>query len=59
MIVNLSFNGKIYHLNLSNIDLWTHQATMSDDDMLEFIIDILKNNSNLRQTVLSKTVWEK
>ena len=59
MIVNLSFNGKIYPLNLSNIDLWTRQATMSDDEMLEFIIDILKNNSNIRQTVLSKTVWEK
>ena len=59
MIVNLSFNGKIYPLNLSNIDLWKRQATMSDDEMLEFIIDILKNNSNLRQTVLSKTVWEK
>ena len=57
MIVNLSFNGKIYSLTLENIDLWTHQATMTDEAMLNFIIDILKNNSNIKQTILSNKVW--
>ena len=59
MIVNLFFNGKIYSLTLENIDLWTHQATMTDEAMQNFIIDILNNNSNISQAVQSKTVWKK
>ena len=47
MIVHLSFNGKIYTLNLNNIDIWTHQASMSASDMQAFIKEVIKNNPNI------------
>ena len=53
MIVNLSFNGKMYSLVLENIDLWTHQATMSDTIMQDFILQVLKNNPLIKDSILN------
>lgn len=47
MEVLLKFNEKIYTLNLTNVDIWTHQAGMSDSDMKTFIEEVIKNNPNL------------
>jgi hypothetical protein len=47
MIVYLNFNGKTYTLNLTNIDEWTRQASISASDMQAFIKEVIKNNPNI------------
>ena len=52
MDVTLSFNSKNYILKLHEVDLWTHQATMNDNEMTQFIIEVLKNNLAIKEEVI-------
>ena len=51
MDVILNFNNKDYILKLHEINIWTHQATMDDTEMITFIDEILKNNPNIKDSI--------
>lgn len=54
MNINLKFNNKLYSLKLDNVDIWTHEASMEDETMQNFIIEILTNNDNIKKAVIAK-----
>ena len=47
----LNFNNVVYTLKLHEIDIWTHQATMSEQEMIIFIAKILHNNADIVNTI--------
>ena len=56
MDVNLNFNNKNYTLKLHEMDIWTHSATISNQEMIEFIKDIFNNNSDVKTAVIGNII---
>ncbi len=52
MEVILNFNNKNYTLKLHEMDIWTHSASISEQEMVTFIKDIFDNNSNVKIAVV-------
>ena len=52
MEVILNFNNKNYTLKLHEMDIWTHSASISEQEMVAFIKDIFDNNSNVKIAVV-------
>ena len=51
MDVILNFNGKNYTLQLHELDIWTHSATISQNEMIIFIGDVLANNPDIKSII--------
>ena len=51
MDVTLDFNGKKYTLQLHELDIWTHSATVSAQEITTFIQDIFINNPDIKNTI--------
>ena len=52
MDVILGFNGKNYTLQLHELNIWTHSATISQEEMVVFIKDIFANNIEIKDKVI-------
>ena len=55
MDVTLNFNGKNYTLKLHEMDIWTHSATISSQEMTIFIQEVLANNQDMKQAITGGT----
>ena len=51
MDVILNFNNKSYVLKLHEMDIWTHSATISDNEMTIFITEILRDNPKIKEAI--------
>ena len=51
MDVILDFNGKNYTLKLHELNIWTHSATISQNEMIIFIGDVLANNPDIKSII--------
>ena len=52
MDVILNFNSKNYTLKLHELDIWTHSASVSSQEMVIFIKDIFDNNPDIKIAVI-------
>ena len=51
MDVTLNFNGNNYTLKLHEMDIWTHSATISTNEMTTFIQEVLNNNPDIKSII--------
>ena len=51
MTVNLKLNNKTYVLQLHEMDIWDHSATISQPEIVTLIKEIYKNNPNIQTEV--------
>ena len=52
MDVILNFNDKNYTLQLHEMDIWTHSASISNQEMITFIQEIFNNNPEIKTQVI-------
>ena len=52
MDVILDFNNKNYTLQLHELNIWTHSATISDTEMVTFIQEIFINNPDIKAQIV-------
>lgn len=53
MEVILNFNNKSYILKLHELDIWTHSAAISTSEITIFIQEILANNPDLKNIIIT------
>ena len=51
MDVILGFNGKNYTLQLHELSILTHSATISAGEMIIFISEVLANNPDIKNII--------
>ena len=51
MDVILNFNNKNYTLQLHELSIWTHSATISQNEMIIFISEVLANNPDIKNII--------
>ena len=51
MDVILNFNGKNYTLQLHELNIWTHSASISQNEMIIFIGEVLANNPDIKNII--------
>ena len=51
MTVNLKLNNKTYILQLHEMDIWDHSATISQQEIVTLIKEIYINNPDIQSAV--------